>query len=101
MTAKRKSREVRAFVCGACRRLRTTRKQADRCCLCPCGAKVTQGYWRRCGACGLRNAIRVAKSDVKRARVILAAREARLASLAARTTEPAHDHPRTGHGHPH
>lgn len=81
MKPKAKSREVRAFLCSSCRRIRKTRKQADRCCLCPCGEKVARGFTYHCAACRLRNDIRGAKKDVKRARIALAAREARVSRL--------------------
>ena|SRR5579864_8866713 len=83
---KSKSKEVRAFTCGACRRLKKTRERADKCCRCPCGANVSRQFYVRCEDCGRRNAIRAAKAAVKRARFILNAREARVARLLAGTT---------------
>ena len=82
------SKEVKAYICGRCKRLRSTRNQADKCCLCACGAKKKDWSYF-CDACAHRNRLRRARADVKRSKAALAAHETSLAALlAGATTHP-------------
>jgi hypothetical protein len=80
-----KAKEVRAFKCVACNRLRSTKEKAEKCCTCLCGARVATKNMDACLACLRRNSLRRAKADVKRAKEVLALRERRVMQLQAET----------------
>lgn len=78
-----KAKEVRAFKCAACQRLRSTKERAEKCCTCRCGKKTVSPHMDACMSCTRRNALRRARVDVKRAKETLAVREQRVIQLQA------------------